>query len=254
MHNLFDERSVEILADVLEKTHGSLTGLNVKRYRIDHIDDIHRIDSLINERLLQLEKDTHETFRISAVALYFLRNHTRDALLADIERILDHLRTQYRLTLEQPERLTDISVALEIDRGRVEECLSYLRAEGGISMGGTVDLRDPDACIMPTESLFRFARFEDLLSERARGWFPDSRPSESKPTHGNVETNAAKREVILGAALWVINNSPSKCRRGDRLSGERIVAQIEEHMNRWWPDENKAPAHRTMVDLINKHL
>ncbi len=81
MADLPDPRSIEILADVLEKTSGTVDGLNVKRYRIKYSDDLNRIDSLTNGHLLKLDRK-HKTFRVGNMGLLFIQNETsKEALI-----------------------------------------------------------------------------------------------------------------------------------------------------------------------------
>lgn len=252
MLNLFDDRTPALLAEVLELTHNTLDGIGYRRFRLNHETDLERLDELARKHLLNVD-DVHDTFRVSYIGLYFVKGATRNALLADINRILDLLREKYRQTTEQPVTLAVIAETLDLERSRVECCIDYIRK--ALTLAGTTDLRDPNAVAVPSEFLLKQGKFEALLDERARSWFPGLFKKEKKTsTHGNGEVNAATRELILGAALWVINHEPNKCRHGDHLSGERIVGQIELNAMRWWPDEKKAPARQIMVDSIDKYL
>jgi len=252
MLNLFDDRTPALLADALEQMHNTLDGIGYRRFRADHPTDLERLDELARKNLLNVD-EVHDTFRVSFMGLYFVEGATRDALLADINRILDLLREKYRQTSEQPVTLAAIAEMLKLERSRVECCIDYIRK--ALTLAGTTDLKDPNAVAVPSEFLLQQGKFEEVLDERARSWFPALFKKErATPTNGAVEVNAATRETVLGAALWAINNDPNKCLEGDHLSGEHIVEQIELNATRWWPDEKKAPARQIMVDLISRHL
>jgi len=252
MLNLFDDRTPTLLAEVLDQTHNTLDGIGYRRFRADHATDLERLDELARKNLLNVD-DVHDTFRVGFMGLYFVESATRDALFADINRILDLLREKYRQTSEQPVTLAVIADTLKLERSRVECCVDYIRK--ALTLAGTTDLQDPNAVAVPSEFLLKQGKFEELLDERARSWFPGLFKKErTVSTHGNVEVNAATREIILGAALWVINNDPKNCLHGDQLSGERIVEQIELNISRWWPDERTVPTHPTMVESINKYV
>jgi hypothetical protein len=253
MPNLFDERAREILADILEQTHGSLDGLNAKRYRIDHIDDLERLDMLTHTSLLDLGY-AHETLRVGPVGLYFIQSATRDALLADIDRVLNYLRELYHETLDQPVRLAGIAQDLDLDRGRVEECISYVRR--CVPFVGTVNLHEPDACAVPIESLMQFGKFEEFLAARARSWFPEAYKSnrhDAKP-HVNTVVHASKRDQVLGAALAAIVHWPDECKRGNSLMGARIATLIDQKAKLWWTESEAPLSIDIMASLINQHL
>ena len=252
MLNLFDDRTPALLAEALDQTHNTLDGIGYRRFRADHPTDLERLDELARKNLLNVD-DVHDTFRVGFMGLYFVEGATCNALLADINRILDLLREKYRQTSEQPVTLAVIAETLKLERSRVECCIDYIRK--ALTIAGTTDLKDPNAVAVPSEFLLQQGKFEEVLAERARSWFPALfKKEKTGSTNGNVEVNAATREMILGAALWVINNDTNKCRGGDHLSGERIVEQIELNVTRWWPDEKTVPTHQTMVDLIIKYL
>ena len=252
MPSLFDDRTPLLLADALEQTHNSLDGIGYRRFRADHPTDLERLDELARKNLLNVD-DVHDTFRVGFMGLYFVEGATRDALVADINRILDLLREKYRQTSEQPVTLAVIADTLKLERSRVECCIDYIRK--ALTLAGTTDLKDPNAVAVPSEFLVQQGKFEEVLDERARSWFPTLfKKEKSEPTQANVKVNGETRETILGAALWVINNDPNRCRDGDRLSGEKIVGQIELTVSQWWPDEKTVPTHQTMVDLINKYV
>ena len=252
MLNLFDDRTPTLLAEALEQTHNSLDGIGYRRFRGDHVTDLERLDELARKNLLDVD-DVHDTFRVGFMGLYFVESATRNALVADINQILDLLREKYRQTLEQPVTLVVIADTLKLERSRVECCIDYIRK--ALTLAGTSDLKDPNSVAVPSEYLLQQGKFEEVLDERARSWFPTLfKKEKSEPSQVNVQTNGETREKILGAALWVINNDPKNCLHGDQLSGERIVEQIELNITRWWPDEKTVPTHPTMVELINKYV
>jgi hypothetical protein len=253
MPNLFDERARNILADILEQTHGSLDGINVKRYQIDHIDDLERLDMLTHTSLLDLGY-AQESLRVGPVGLYFIQNATRDALLADIDRVLDYLRERYHEALDQPVLLADIAQDLDIDRRRVEECISYVRR--GVPFVSTVNLHEPDACAAPTESLMQFGKFEEFLAVRARSWFPEAYKSNrcDPKLYANTVVHGSKREQVLGAALAAIVHWPKECKRGNSLIGARIAALIDQKAKLWWTESEAPLSIDIMASLINQHL
>jgi len=252
MLNLFDDRTPALLADALEQMHNTLDGIGYRRFRADHPTDLERLDELARKNLLNVD-EVHDTFRVGFMGLYFVEGATRDALVADINRILDLLREKYRQTSEQPVTLAVIAGMLNLDRSRVECCIDFIRK--ALTIAGTADLKDPNAVAVPSEFLLQQGKFEEVLAERARSWFPALfKKEKTGSTNGNVEINAATRETILGAALWAIDKDPNMCRDGDHLSGERIVGQIELNITRWWPDEKTVPNHQTMVDLFHKYV
>lgn len=256
MPKLLDQRCLEILADVLEQTQDSLDGLNAERYRIDHIDDLERLDSLMRKNLL-IADYAKDTLRLGPVGLYFIRNATRDALLADIERIVDYLRNQYRETPDQshPVRLANIAEELAIDRRRVEECLDYMRHI--VPYGGSVNMSDPEAFVNPTEMLFCFDRFEGVIAEYAQQWCPEAakanRAGAAKP-YADTEVHASKREQVLGAAMTAIVHWPDECKRGKTFNGTRIATLIDQKAFLWWAEGEAPLSIDSMARLINRYL
>jgi hypothetical protein len=253
MDKPLDERAIAILADVLDRTSGSLEGLDVKRYRVDHTDNLERIDYLTGKHLLELDRD-HQTFRVGHVGLFFIQSLTRQALLADIDRVIDYLGTEYKTNLDQPVLLASIAKALKLKRARVEECLSYIQR--GLALGMTTNLRKPDADVVPTEKLIGFGTMETFLEKRARAWFPqafEDKKTKAKP-HGNTEVNAIKREQVLGAAITAITHWPEACRRGDSFNGYRIATLIDQKAPLWWQEGVAPLSIDRMTRLINEHL
>jgi len=250
------QRSVELLADVLNHTRHSLDGLDAARYRAEHPDDLDRLDHLTNAEHPLLEvAEQPGTVRVSLLGLYFLDTKPRNALIDDIDHVLNYLRTQYRETPNAPVRLSDIEKDLRFDRRRVELCVHYARA--AVVMKSTPDLTDPEASVILSDELLQIRNIfawlkthtEDLYQEP-----PETAPSPDQEPHGNVERSAKRREVVLAAALWAINNRYEHCLQNGRLLGARIVDQIELASKGWWPDKAQMPARQTMVRLINKCL
>lgn len=255
MDKPLDERSIEILADILDQTLDAPEPLNIKRYRVDHTDDLDRIDNLTKHHLLELDR-SQTLVHVGHVGLYLTQGATRDGLLTDIDRILGYLGKQYRNTLdEKGVRLADIATSLDMARPRVECCVRYIRESKGLA--GTTDLSEPDAEVFPPEAVIHFNSIEAFLANRARQWFPqlfESKPTKDK-THGNAELNAEKREQVLGAAIAVMANFPDQCKRGGSYSGTRIATVIDQKMELWWPNEEEPPlAISTMTKMISQHL
>lgn len=251
MANAPDDRSIEILADILDRTRGTLKGINVKRYRIDHASDLDRIDDLANSHLLELDEHD-ESFRVGYMGLFFINNTTSKALFRDIDHVLEYLREQYRQNLDHPVSLTAISEALELERSRVEECVFYVQSTFSISV--TTNLQDPEAYAVPSESLLRFGEIADFLGERARSWFPDAFATQTPKPHRNKERFASDREKVLGAAIAAITNWPEQCKRGESYNGKRIATVLDQKARLWW-ESGLAPMEiDTMARLINKHL
>jgi hypothetical protein len=250
MSEILDQRSLEILEDVLEKTHDSTIGLNIKRYRIDHEKDLDRLDYLTNKRLIQMDRN-QSTMRIGYMGLVFVRNGTREALINDIDRILDQLREQYRKTLDEPVALTDISKKIKLPRARVDSCVDLIQS--CFSIG---HLLAEDAKVFPSEYLHRVRNFEDFISARALEWFPQlskKEPTKIKP-HGNTEIHAKKREEVLGAAITAIISWPDKCKNGSAYSGTKIATLIDQKAQLWWSEGTAPLSIDIMARLINQYL
>ncbi|HKJ21937.1 MAG TPA: hypothetical protein VKA13_02525 [Gammaproteobacteria bacterium] len=251
-----DRRSVELLADVLNQTCRSLEGLDAARYRAEHPDDLDRLDQLTNVEPPLLEvAESPGALRVNLLGLYFLDNKPRNALIDDIDHVLNYLRTQYREIPKAPVRLSDIAKDLRLNRQRVELCVHY--AKTAAAMKSTPNLADAEASVFPSDELLQVRNIFAWLKKRTENLYreqPEPAPPPDQEPHGNVEKSAKRREVILAAALWVINNRYENCLQHGRLLGARIVDQIELASEGWWPDKAQMPARRTMVSLINKYL
>ena len=185
MLNLFDDRTPALLAEALDQTHNTLDGIGYRRFRADHPTDLERLDELARKNLLNVD-DVHDTFRVGFMGLYFVEGATCNALLADINRILDLLREKYRQTSEQPVTLAVIAETLKLERSRVECCIDYIRK--ALTIAGTTDLKDPNAVAVPSEFLLQQGKFEEVLAERARSWFPALfKKEKTGSTNGNIE-------------------------------------------------------------------
>lgn len=251
-----DARSIELLADVLEKSHRSLDGPNAKRFRATHKTDLDRLDHLIRVDYPLLETDDDQKIlRVSLLGLHFVKNDTCNTLVEDIDRVANHLYTHYETYLgERPIKLRDIASAIKINRPRVDLCVHYAIAAALILPQNTATLRKPGASVVPTEKLLQFDGIKNWLAKPENNPYITAPPQPPRKPHGKLETSAQQREVILSAALWMIKHRYKNCLRAGALSGECITVQIELERKSWWYENEKVPAHRTMVDLINKHL
>lgn len=256
MPKLPDQRSIEILADVLNHTCHSLKGLDAAHYCAEHPGDLDRLNYLANVKHPLLEvAEKPGTIRVSLLGLYFLDNKPRNALVDDIDHVLNYLRTQHRETPKSPVRLSDIAQALKIDRHRVELCIHH--AKTAATMKSTPDLADAEASVFPSDELLQLRNIFDWLKKRTEDLYrepPEAAPPPAQEPRGNIERSAKRREVVLAAALWMINNRYEHCLQNGRLLGARIVDQIELGRKGWWPDKEQMPARRTMIELINRCL
>lgn len=63
--------------------------------------------------------------------------------------------------------------------------------------------------------------------------------------HGNVERFAAKREVVLMAAMYIYKKSPEKCKTYTEWAKEIDIAALE-----FWPDTGKPPLEISGIERL----
>lgn len=238
-----------LLQTILHRMLNEPEALEQKQFRVEFENDRGTIDKLCNTQLIKIDR-THSFYSLSFMGIYLVNSELSNKIFNDIDSICDVLRDHYKQYFGKPIQVSHIQKQLGLEKTYLGICLDVLCE--CVSMSRSTDLLDKDAEIYPIEGLLDFKNYSELPVQYLRSWFPSAFKSSAKP--GNTESNASKREQILGAALVIIANFPEKCKRGDKIVGKKVFSLIEYKAKTWWPSEEPPLSADTATRLINKWL
>lgn len=254
MDSYVDEETLSIFRDILDRTLGSIDGIEAQRYRVDNSENREKILDLEHRQFLKTNRE-QTTYRLGPVALWVCNNEASKALFTDMNQIVEHLKKICRKSPGKPVLLADIADNLGFTRERMEECAWYIQPI--ISVGITIEhLKDKGAKIFAAECLLSVGKLEDTIEGWLPQWFPEAFKKTSHKSHGMTEVHALKREEILSAALSVVTQFPQDCQfSSGGFSGAKIAKQIYDKAPLWWPESSDPPlSTKKMEEIINKAL
>ena len=256
MNNPITSRQSHILSEILEESLKSNPNLNPIQFRNKHSDYLNELDFIESREIAKINTSTSD-YELTSIGLILCQSDKSTKLLESIDKICDTLRSLYKDSADQPINYSDFINNLDISEGLASQCLHYVTDIGVISITRGSDNKAIN--IIPRERLLRFTHFSEIPTSYLPSWFPDWEPKKKqkdKP-HGNTESNASKREEILGAALAVMAALPEDCKTSTgSFRGSEIANLIDQKSFAIFDNEDGEPplGKRQASELINKWL
>ena len=141
-------------------------GVDAKRFRAVHFDQVELIDSLVEiGHIRQLDKRYH----LACSGLAPLATPSARAVLNNIERLYGQLRRHYLNNQEQAVNVDALAHEAEIPLNEALLALPFMLECGLWCSGWSTDLSKPDAFVQPSEGVLKYPSFESILSQ-VRTW------------------------------------------------------------------------------------
>ena len=149
MYNL-DSQSIDILADIINKTESIRDGVDALAYRASHDYQLDVLDKLEADGYLRRENDK---YWISLTALPLIKDKKVEELLDNFDKIFLYLKRYYKENQRDHISLHDLATRVALPVEIVKECLSYM-VEGSWWGGRSTDFYSGDnPHIKPSESI-----------------------------------------------------------------------------------------------------
>jgi hypothetical protein len=195
MHRL-DDKELSIVRDVFNLTTTLYDGVDSLNYRAQNAEQLDLLDKLEREGYLRKE---NEKYWISLIALVQLHDEKTELIINNAETIFAELKAYYKENQREQLKLSDLAERVEISIEEVKESLSYM-VEGSWWGGRTTDFySSQDAYIKPSESILRYDRFSDVISQ-LQDWQTQRIEDRDKPQDAAFWSNNLLRSPLMSAS------------------------------------------------------
>ena len=201
---------------LFERTQQSGFEIDARQFRVDFKDQRDKIKELTN-RFIETTFDPIECYRLKLVALPIIESEGAKQTLVTIDRLLQHLASQYAKHRDRKLTIEQISADLEIPQESVASAVAYLidtPVVGARSLGYPAS---PHWSLIPMEQSLDFPDLRSLLVQLAE-WadradanidpatFPVAQPANHAPlTRFDRVISRFKSSRIAVAALLPIS-------------------------------------------------
>jgi hypothetical protein len=233
MFNILDKNIEHLLQDFINQLQGGV--VKVKKFRTQHQDKKAYIDFLEDKQILRIDytNPKSRTYEISYIGLYLSNCELSKAIFKTIDRIANLLRERYENDPSDEIYITVESIETSLGITHEEFIGAYRFLHDFTRLAGAIDLNRKDAKILLGESLLDFIQFSEIPEGMLKNRFPEdfNLQNVNKKSHGNTESNASKRELVLGAAIFVLSKFPDQCRATKGLNevmGAKVADLIDQ--------------------------
>ena len=258
MFSILDKNLKDLLQDFLNQLQGGV--VKVKKFRTQHHDKKAYIDFLEDQQILNIDctNPSSRTYEISYIGLYLSNCELSKAIFKTIDRIANLLRERYESDPSDEIYISVESIETSLSINHEEFINAYIYLHDFTRLAGTKDLSRKDAKILLGEKLLDFTRFSEIPEGMLRSRFPEdfNLQNVNKKPHGNTESNANNRELVLGAAVAVLSAFPDQCRTKDltKVQASKVAKLIDQKSTILFESGEPPLTENTISRIISEYI
>jgi len=154
-----------LLSELLAKTPHSDAGVDHLAFRATHHDKISEIDWM--ESVGYIRKD-QERYHVGLMSLVQMGDERAVRILRDSEVLFAELKQYYKRVQREPVKIAELAITASLDPVLVGEALSYMVEAPWWSGYSGSFYTNPEASILPAESILSFEKFADVIAQLRR--------------------------------------------------------------------------------------
>jgi len=155
-----------LLGDLLDLFLSTGSQPPVLKFRAENYADVAALEELEARSLL---RRVDHGYAIAMTALPLIGTETARLLLQRMERIYAALRDRYRANQDAPVTVEQLAAEVQLPLAQAAQVLGLMWDVSLWNRGGTTDLTQAGAYMIPSEDLLKYANYEAMLRE-VRAW------------------------------------------------------------------------------------